>query len=133
MFKMVPDISDPNIVYKKVNLTNERTLELRIEKTQERIIIKNTIDLSDFGVRIYLRLKMISYIILKYFSWIWIFILQTYPDTRDFDTINILYCLYFDEFSKNRFFHAMYKIGDIPLLLTNMKKKFIKHNQAASS
>ncbi len=59
--------------------------------------------------------------------------MQTYPDSKDLDTIHVIYCLYFDEFSKNRFYHAMHKIGDISGLFVIMEKKFIDRQQPLSS
>jgi hypothetical protein len=122
--------NDEESLHELISLKNFRTLELIIDRKNERILIKNTVTISnDFGNKILGTKKSELKYEFKIFLMAMDIHMQTYTETKDLDTIDISYCLYFDEFSKNRFYHTMYKIGEIPYLFEIMEKKFIESNQ----
>ncbi len=117
------DKSNTDSIHKTVGLPNSRTVELLIDRKNERTLIKNTVIISkDFGNKILGSLKSDFKYEFKIFLMAMDIDVQTYPEAKDSDTINVIYCLYFDEFSKNRFYHTMRKIGEIPYLFDVMEK-----------
>ena len=125
---------DLNAIQKEITLTNGKIVKVIIDIKNERILIKNTFKITpDFGNHVIGSLKTNLKEEFKMFLMPMDIYIQTDIIDPDLDTVHMIYCLYFDEFSKNKFYHAIYKIGDIPDLLSLMEKEFIDYHESPPS
>ena len=122
-----------NIIDYIITLTNNQKLDLIIDRDFDRIIIKRSFNLSnEFQTNKLTSFKDDFLSELKIFLMVMDIYIQIDPTSANSESINIMYYLYFDGFSKNKFIHSMYKMEEIIDLCINMQKKFIDRHRTLS-
>lgn len=127
---LAEETRDSKTIQKDITVYNGQTINLVIDIENERILLKNTFTIrGNFGNIVIGTLKPNLKNEFRMFLMPMDIYLQTDRTDPNLDTVHLICCLYFDEFTRNKFYHAMYKLGDIQDPLKKMETDFIDRHR----